>query len=211
MENSGYHGSSKPLNWQMARINLVYFTGYGSQAMHHCTACSLQWQAENAPENGICSGCGSEIQDGPLPRSNGRNLRLRQAVGDYTLNLIGFIFDSEAVGSTPTSRCGRALLIVERFVHRVVPWTVMDLAEVDAGGSSLMWSWWSLILYMCATWSSVRDGTGLVRTGLLDGAPEVLTLLDVVLVQQVSIPLLKVDDGAVVSLTAYLGGLLQTG
>ena len=72
----------------------------------------------------------------------------------------------------------------------------MDLAEVDAGGSSLMWSWWSLILCMCATWSSVRDGTGLVRTGLLDGAPEVLTRLDVVLVQQVSIPLLKVDDGA---------------
>ena len=100
-----------------------------------------------------------------------------------------------AVGSTPTSRCGRALLIVERFVHRVVPWIVMDLAEVDAGGSSLMWSWWSLILCMCATWSSVRDGTGLVRTGLLDGAPEVLTRLDVVLVQQVSIPLLKVDDG----------------
>ncbi|CAL1164255.1 unnamed protein product [Cladocopium goreaui] len=62
--------------------------------------------------------------------------------------------------------------------------------------SSLMWSWWSLILCMCATWSSVRDGTGLVRTGLLDGAPEVLTRLDVVLVQQVSIPLLKVDDGA---------------
>ena len=72
----------------------------------------------------------------------------------------------------------------------------MDLAEVDAGGSSLMWSWWSLILCMCATWSSVRDGTGLVRTGLLDGAPEVLTRLDVVLVQQVSIPLLKVADGA---------------
>ena len=71
----------------------------------------------------------------------------------------------------------------------------MDLAEVDTGGSSLMWSWWSLILCMCATWSSVRDGTGLVRTGLLDGAPEVLTRLDVVLVQQVSIPLLKVDDG----------------
>ena len=33
---------------------------------------------------------------------------------------------------------------IERFVHRVVPWIVMDLAEVDAGGSSLMWSWWSV-------------------------------------------------------------------
>ena len=99
------------------------------------------------------------------------------------------------MGSTPTSRCGRALQIVERSVHRVVPWTVMDLAEVDAGGSSLLWSWWSLILCMCATWSSVRDGTGMVFTGLLDGVPDVLTLLDFVLVQQFSIPLLKVDDG----------------
>ena len=71
----------------------------------------------------------------------------------------------------------------------------MDLAEVDAGGSSLRWSWWSLILCMCAAWSSVRDGTGMVFTGLLDGVPDVLTLLDFVLVQQFSIPLLKVDDG----------------
>ncbi|CAL1127201.1 unnamed protein product, partial [Cladocopium goreaui] len=92
-------------------------------------------------------------------------------------------------------RCGRALQIVERSVHRVVPWTVMDLADVDAGGSSLLWSWWALILCMCATWSSVRDGTGMVFTGLLDGVPDELTLLDVVLVQQFSIPLLKVDDG----------------
>ena len=90
---------------------------------------------------------------------------------------------------------GRALQIVERSVHRVVPWTVMDLADVDAGGSSLLWSWWSLILCMCATWSSVRDGTGMVFTGLLDGVPDELTLVDVVLVQQFSLPLLKVDDG----------------
>ena len=66
---------------------------------------------------------------------------------------------------------------------------------------------------MCATWSSVRDGTGLVRTGLLDGAPEVLTRLDVVLVQQVSIPLLKVDDGAKVLVHSLYTweGLPQTG
>ena len=28
MENSGYHGSSKPLNWQMARNKFGYFTGW---------------------------------------------------------------------------------------------------------------------------------------------------------------------------------------
>ena len=112
----------------------------------------------------------------------------------YTKSTTGWWFGT-AVGSTPTSRCGRALQIVERSVHRVVPWTVMDLADVDAGGSSLLWSWWALILCMCATWSSVRDGTGMVFTGLLDGVPDELTLLDVVLVQQFSIPLLKVDDG----------------
>ena len=73
----------------------------------------------------------------------------------------------------------------------------MALAEVDAGGC--LFAVVMVVVFDPAhvrhLVRSVRAGTGMVRTGLLDGAPDVLTLLDVVLVQQFSIPLLKVDDG----------------
>ena len=131
------------------------------------------------------------------------------------LYLAGWWFGT-AVGSTPTSRCGRALPIVERFVHRFRAMDlIMDLADVDTGGrfSAVV----KVVVFGPAherhLVRSVLTGSILVLGGLFDGASDVLTLLDVVLVQLFSIPSLKVDDVTRVlyQLTAYMGGLLQTG
>ena len=69
-------------------------------------------------------------------------------------NFSGWWFGT-AVGSTPTSRCGRALPIVERFVHRFVPWIsswILQLSTLEVG--SPMWSrLMSLVLCMSAIWS----------------------------------------------------------
>ena len=78
----------------------------------------------------------------------------------------------------------------------------MDPAGVDAGGrlSAVV----MVVVFdparECHLGRSVRVGTGLMLSGLLDGAPDVLTLLDVVLVQQFSVLLLRVDDGTKVLL-----------
>ena len=66
----------------------------------------------------------------------------------------------------------------------------MDLAEVDAGGR------FSVVVKVMVfdpaherhLVRSVHTETVMVLAGLLDGASDVLTLLDVVLVQQFSIP-----------------------
>ena len=68
--------------------------------------------------------------------------------------IYGWWFET-AVGSTPTSRCGRALPIVERFVHRFVPWIsswILQMSTLEVG--SPLWSRLvSLVLRMSAIWS----------------------------------------------------------
>ena len=73
---------------------------------------------------------------------------------------------------------------------------IMDLADVDTGGrfSAVV----KVVVFGPAherhLVRSVLTGSILVLGGLFDGASDVLTLLDVVLVQLFSIPSLKVDD-----------------
>ena len=80
---------------------------------------------------------------------------------------------------------------------RVAMDLIMDLAGVDTGGR------FSVVVKVMVfdpaherhLVRSVHTGKVMVLAGLLDGASDVLTLLDVVLVQQFSIPSLRVDEG----------------